>query len=150
MNVSWWKEPLVPLGRKESLPSTEIWGKKKASPVQLLIHTWNRDFISLIWERWEVRNTQWTTQSYWTLWDSMDYSAPASLPFTNPQSFLRSVMPSNHFVLCCPLLLASIQSYPEYEGPKEFSFFKKFSSRQWLLLMRNWLQPIFLMHLLSG
>ena len=37
----------------------------------------------------------------------------ASLPITNSQSLLKlmyivSVMPSNHFILCCPLLLPSI------------------------------------------
>ena len=37
----------------------------------------------------------------------------ASLPFTNSQSLLKlksieSVMPSNHLILCCPLLLPSI------------------------------------------
>ena len=39
----------------------------------------------------------------------------ASLPITNAQSLLRlmsiqSVMPSNHLILCCPLLLLSIFS----------------------------------------
>ena len=40
----------------------------------------------------------------------MDCSTPASLSITNSWSLLKlmsiqSVMPSNHFILCCPLLL---------------------------------------------
>jgi len=50
-----------------------------------------------------------TTQSCPTLCDSMDCSMP-SLSITNSQSLLKllsikSVMPSNHLILCCPLLL---------------------------------------------
>ena len=49
-------------------------------------------------------------QSCLTLWDPMDCSMPASLSFTISQSLLKlmsieSVMPSNHFILCHPLLL---------------------------------------------
>ena len=45
-----------------------------------------------------------------TLCDPMDCSMQASLPFTISRSLLRlmsigSVMPSNHLILCCPLLL---------------------------------------------
>ena len=40
----------------------------------------------------------------------MDYSSPGLLAITNSQSLLKlmsteSVMPSNHLILCCPLLL---------------------------------------------
>ena len=47
------------------------------------------------------------------LWDSMDCSTPASLSSTISQSLLRFmsielVMPSNHLILCHPLLLHSI------------------------------------------
>ena len=50
------------------------------------------------------------TQSCLTLCDPMDCSMQASLPITNSQSLLKlrsmeSVMPSNHLLLCCPLLL---------------------------------------------
>ena len=50
------------------------------------------------------------TQSCLTLCDPMDWNMTAFLPFTISQSFLRimsteSVMPSNHLILCCPLLL---------------------------------------------
>src|SRR5574340_346774 len=43
----------------------------------------------------------------------MDCSTPASLSITNSQSLLKFmsidlVMPSNHLILCCPLLLPSI------------------------------------------
>ena len=49
-------------------------------------------------------------QSRLTLCDPMDCSTPASLSFTISCSLLKlmsieSVMPFNHLVLCCPLLL---------------------------------------------
>ena len=49
-------------------------------------------------------------QSCPTLCNSVDYSCQASLSITNSQSLLKlmsieSVMPSNHLILCCPLLL---------------------------------------------
>ena len=50
------------------------------------------------------------TQSCLTLCDLMDFSTPGFLSITNSWSLLRlmsikSVMPSNHLILCCPLLL---------------------------------------------
>ena len=50
------------------------------------------------------------TQLCPTLCDPMDCSSQASLSITNSQSLLKlmsieSVMPSNHLILCCPLLL---------------------------------------------
>ena len=50
------------------------------------------------------------SQSYPTLCNPMDYSSPASLSITNSQSLLKLmsielVMPSNHLILCRPLLL---------------------------------------------
>ena len=52
------------------------------------------------------------TQSCPTLWDPMDYSTP-SLSITSSRSLLKlrsmeSVMPSNHLILCQPLLPPSI------------------------------------------
>ena len=52
------------------------------------------------------------SQSCPTLHDPVDHSMPASLSITNSQSLLKvisteSVMPSNHLILCCPLLLLS-------------------------------------------
>ena len=49
----------------------------------------------------------------------MDCSTQDSLSITNSQSWLKlmsieSVMPSNHLVLCCPLLLSSI--FPSIRG----------------------------------
>ena len=49
-------------------------------------------------------------QSCPTLWDPWIAACQASLSITNSQSFLNlmsieSVMPSNHLILCCPLLL---------------------------------------------
>ena len=50
------------------------------------------------------------TQSCPTFSDLKDYSMPGFLSFTFSQSLLRlisikSVMPSNYLILCCPLLL---------------------------------------------
>ena len=50
------------------------------------------------------------TKSCLTLCDPVDYSTQASLAFTISWSLLKlmsieSVMPSNHLILCCPLLL---------------------------------------------
>ena len=50
------------------------------------------------------------TQSCPTLHNLMDCSTPASLSITNSQSLLKLIsiqlaMPSNHLILCCPLLL---------------------------------------------
>ena len=50
------------------------------------------------------------TQSCLTLCDPMDWSTPGLPSITNSQSLLKrmsfeSVMPSNHLILCCPLLL---------------------------------------------
>ena len=52
------------------------------------------------------------TQSCLTLCNPMDCTRQASLSITNSQSLLKlmsikSVMPSNHLLLCCPLLLLS-------------------------------------------
>ena len=49
------------------------------------------------------------TQSCSTLCNPLDAAHQASLSFTNSQSLLKftsikSVMPSNHLILCCPLL----------------------------------------------
>ena len=51
-----------------------------------------------------------STQSCLTLCDHMDCSTPGFLSITNSQSLLKVmpielVMPSNHLILCCPLLL---------------------------------------------
>ena len=53
------------------------------------------------------------TQMCSTLCYSMDCSTPGFLSITNSQSlrkfmFIESVMPPNHLILCCPLLLPSI------------------------------------------
>ena len=50
------------------------------------------------------------TQSCPTLWDPMDCQCQASLSITISRSLLKLmsitlVMPSNHLILCCPLLL---------------------------------------------
>ena len=72
-----------------------------------------------------------------TLCDPMDSSTQASLFYVTFQSFLRlmfieSVMPSNHLILCCSLLLLpsiflsirvfSNESVPHIRWPKYWSF----------------------------
>ena len=72
-----------------------------------------------------------------TLCDPRHRSMPASLSFTNSHSLLKlmsveSVMPSNHLILCCPLLLSpsifpsikvfSNESAPQVRWPKYWSF----------------------------
>ena len=63
------------------------------------------------------------TKSCLTLCDPMDYSTQASLSFTISWSLLKlmsieSVMPSNHLILCCPLLLPpSIFSSIQHDFP---------------------------------
>ena len=52
-------------------------------------------------------------QSYPTLCDHMDCSTPGSLSITHSWSLLKlmymdSVMPSNHLILCRPILLPSV------------------------------------------
>ena len=77
-------------------------------------------------------------QSYTTLCDSMNRTAPqASLSITNSRSppkpmSIESVMPSNHLLLCCPLLLLpsifpsirvfSNESVLHIKWPKYWSF----------------------------
>ena len=72
------------------------------------------------------------TQLCPTLCDHMDLTHQASLSFTISQSLLKlmsieSMMPSNHLILCCPLLLL----------PSIFPIIRVFSSRLFYL----WLFP---------
>ena len=86
-----------------------------------------------------IRSVQFSsvTQSCPTLCDPVDYSTPVSLSFTNFRSVLKLmsiewVMPSNHLILCRPLLLpASIfpsirvfsnESVFRTRWPKDWSF----------------------------
>ena len=77
------------------------------------------------------------TQSCPTLWDTLDWSTQASLSITNSRSLLRlmsieSIMPSNHLILCPPLLLLpsifpsirvfSNESLLRIRWPKHWSF----------------------------
>ena len=77
------------------------------------------------------------TQSYLTLCDPMDCSMPGFLSITNSQSLLKLtsiewVMPSNHLILCRPLLLLpsifpsirvfSSESVLRIRWPKYWSF----------------------------
>ena len=70
------------------------------------------------------------TQSYSTLWDPWTAAHQASLSFTISQSLLKrmcieSVMPSNHLILCRPLLLL----------PSIFPRIRVFSN-EWAFLIR--------------
>ena len=77
------------------------------------------------------------TQLCLTLCNPMNHSTPASLSIANSQSppkpmSIVSVMPSNHLILCCPLLLLpsilpsirvfSSESAPHIRWPKYWSF----------------------------
>ena len=60
----------------------------------------------------QIRTVQFSsvTQSCLTLWPHESHHGQASLSITNSWSSLKlmsikSVMPSNHLILCCPLLL---------------------------------------------
>ena len=75
------------------------------------------------------------TQLCPTLCDPMDCSTPASLSITSSQSLLKlmvieSVMPSNHLILCHPLLLL----------PSGFPYIRVFSNESVLHIRwpRNW------------
>ena len=74
-------------------------------------------------------------QSCSTLSDPMDWSTPGLLSVTNSQSLLKlmsveSVMPSNHLILCCPLLPSIFPSIRVFSSksvlcirwPKDWSF----------------------------
>ena len=63
-------------------------------------------------EGWEVGQFSSVTKSCLTLWDPMDYSTPGFPVIIKSWSLLKlmsieSIMPSNHLILFCPLLLPS-------------------------------------------
>ena len=67
-------------------------------------------------------NSQFSSVTHFcpTLCDPMDCSTPGSLSITNSQSllkliFIELVMPSNHLILCSPLLL-SPSIFPSIRG----------------------------------
>ena len=75
------------------------------------------------------------TQSCLTLCNTMDYSSQDSLSITNFQSLLKlmsieSVMPSNHLILCRPLLLL----------PSIFPSIRVFSNESVLHISIRWLK----------
>ena len=110
--ASTWKQPKCPL--------TEEWVKKMWCGTYT---QWNIQFSSVV-------------QSCQTLCNPMDCSTPGSLSITNSQTLLKprsikSVMPSNHLILCCPLLLPSVfpsirvfsnESVLHIRWPKYWSF----------------------------
>ena len=94
----------------------------------------------MLYENSNICNT-WNccsvTQSRPTLCNSKDSECQASLSITNSQSLLKlmsleSVMPFNHLILCCPLLLlpsifpssrvSSSKSGPRIRWPKYWNF----------------------------
>ena len=94
-------------------------------------------------------------QSCVTLWDPMDCSTPGFLSFTTSWSLLKlmpveSVMPSNHLILCHPLLLPpsifssirvfSNESALRIRWPKYWSFnFSISSSNEYPGLIYLWI-----------
>ena len=75
---------------------------------QILYHWATRRTISSVWFSWvQSLSHLWVFATPWTA------AHQASLSITNSHSLLKLmsielVMPSNHFILCCPLLLPSI------------------------------------------
>ena len=80
--------------------------------------SWNHIFCYIAWKHADRRNAQTSVQfsSVQLLSRDQLFVTPwttahqASLPITSSQSLLRlvsieSLMPSNHLILCCPLLL---------------------------------------------
>ena len=68
------------------------------------------------------------TQSCPTLCNPMDCKRQASLPITNSQTLpelmsIKSVMPSNHLILCCPFS-CHLQSFPASGSFPMSQFFK--------------------------
>ena len=78
---------------------TYLWTKKWIAPLKIRI--WSHCSSVQLLSHVQLFVTPWTAPRQ------------ASLSITNSQSLLKlmsieSVMPSNHFILCCPLLLPSI------------------------------------------
>ena len=86
---------------------------------------------------WWLNQFSSVTQSCLTICDPMDCNMQASLSITNSRTLLKlmsieSVMPSNHLILCCPLLLLpsifpsirvfSKESVVRIRWPKYWSF----------------------------
>ena len=72
------------------------------------VQPWNQNMLAP-WKKSYDKPSS-VTQFCPILCDPMDYSTPGSLSITNSQSLLKlmsiqSVMPSNHLILCHPLLL---------------------------------------------
>ena len=111
---------------------------------------------------------QSVTQSCLTLCHLMDHITEASLSFTVSQSLLRllsleSMMPSNHLILCRPLLLTSIfpsirvfsnESVLHIRWPKYWNFSFSISPSNeysglilgwtgWISLQSKWLSRVF-------
>ena len=102
------------------LPNSGIKSASLTSPAFLYVYT----YISILME-YIIAVVQWLShvQLFATPWTA---ACQASLPFTISQSLLKlksieSVMPTNHLVFCCPLLLLpsiflSISPSNEYSG----------------------------------
>ena len=79
------------------------------SEVTLLCHTYIYSFFTYSFPSWFIFSSVQSLSCVWlfaTLWTA---THQASLPITNSWSLLKlmsivSVMPSNHLVLCCPLI----------------------------------------------
>ena len=89
----------------------------------------------------------WVTQCVWLFVIPWTAACQASLSITNSWSLpklmsIESVMPSNHLILCCPLLLLpsifpsirvfSNGSVPHIRGPKYWNFKLQHQSFQWI------------------
>ena len=73
---------------------------------------WWLELICVNCASWCFSSISSVAQSCPTLYNPMNHSTPASLSITNSWSLpklmsIKLVMPSNHLILCCPLLLLS-------------------------------------------
>ena len=92
---------------KEIWETTKMWRRNYKTETELLLHQVFKIINSI-----ETTSIQFSsiTQSCQTLCHRMDYSMPGYLSITNSRSSpkpmsIESVMPSNHLILCHPLLL---------------------------------------------
>ena len=81
----------------------EKWWKKRRGVLSRILAKWGPRWLSRLTSV-QLLNPVWLFATPWTV------ACQASLSFTNFRSLLKfmsieSLMPSNHLVLCCPLLL---------------------------------------------
>ena len=143
-------------GRSWELPWSEAWVKVPKIETAVV-------FYNLFLKRVYVLVCLITISKYYLIIIAVVQSDKASLSFTNSWSLLKlmsikSVMPYNHFILCCPLLLTTISSSvaPFSSCPQSFPASGSFpisqhftSDGQLLELQHQSFQWIFRVHFLQ-